>query len=243
MSTLIKTDGIVLDHVLYRDTSAIIHVYTRELGRQNYIVNGVKGNRKNRKNVLLQPLNRLAMEVYYSPRKELHRIREFSLRHPLTRVPYHQNSRAQAFFLTELLSKILTMQERSGELYDFLDHSVELLDSDMEGTENLHLFIMFRLSGFLGFYPNQNELGSDAWFDLKNGCFVGREPAHPLVLTPNKATKFARLFNMDVFSLKELARNAAERQILLEALLDFFRIHTHGFGTLRSLEVLHAMLH
>jgi DNA repair protein RecO (recombination protein O) len=88
MSTLIKTEGIVLDHVLYRETSAIVHMYTRHLGRQNYIVNGVRGQRKSSKTVLLQPLNRLWLEVYHNPRKEIHRIGEFALQKPLLRVPY-----------------------------------------------------------------------------------------------------------------------------------------------------------
>jgi DNA repair protein RecO (recombination protein O) len=243
MSTLIKTSGIVLDHVLYRETSAIVHVYTRELGRQNFIVNGVRGNRKSRKTILLQPLNRVGMEVYHSPRKDLHRIKEFYLDRPLVNVPYHQSTRAQAFFLTELLSKVLIMQDSAAELYDFLDQSVDLMDARAEGAENIHLFIMFRLTRFLGFYTSVDMVGSRYWFDLKNGNFVGHEPVHPLFLNPEKAALFARLFDADVFSLKQIARNSSERKIILAGLLDFFRLHTHGFGALKSLEVLESMFH
>ncbi len=243
MSTLVKTDGIVLDHVLYRENSAIVHLYTRELGRQNYIVNGVRGNRKSRKTLLLQPLSRLSLEVYHSPRKDLHRIKEFSLRQAMVNIPYQQSTRAQAFFLTELLSKVLTMQDSAVELYDFLDHSVELLDSDVTGRENLHLFAMFRLTKFLGFFPNQNNIGQGAFFDLKNGAFIKSEPLHPFFLTPGITVHFARLFDVDVFSLKNLARNASERQIMLEALMNFYQLHTHGLGALRSLAVLQSLLH
>ncbi len=243
MSTLVKTAGIVLDHILYRETSAIVHLYTRELGRQNYIVNGVRGIRKSRKTALLQPLNRLSLEVYHSPRKDLHRIREFSLQKPMIKIPYSQSTRAQAFFLTELLSKVLIMQDPAQELYDFLDHSIDILDSEIEGSENLHLYVMFRLAGFLGFLPNANKVGAKAWFDLKNGQFVKSEPPHPLILSPAKAALFSKLFETDIFTLKKLSKNASERNVILNALLDFFRLHTHGFGALRSLEVLQNMLH
>jgi DNA repair protein RecO (recombination protein O) len=243
MSTLVKTEGIVLNHVLYRETSAIVHLYTRELGRQNYIINGVWGNRKNRKNVLLQPFNRLALQVYYSPRKDLQRIKEFLLHSPLMNIPYHQGSRAQVFFLTELLSRILIVQEAAPDLYDFLDQSVDLLDSKVEGGENAHLFILFRLTRFLGFYPNENKIGLGTWFDMKNGVFAGTEPAHGFFLAPEKAVLFARLFDVDVFQLKKIARNAFERQVILNALLDFYRLHTPGFGELRSLSVLQSVLH
>jgi DNA repair protein RecO (recombination protein O) len=243
MSALIKTEGIVLDHILYRDTSAIVHIYTRELGRQNYIVNSVRGSRKNRKTALLQPLNRLSLEVYHSSKKDLHRIKEFSLLSPLMRIPYMQNTRAQAFFLTELLSHILTLQEKSEELYDFLNHSVKLLDSGVEGNENLHLFVMFRLTRYLGFYPNTNEIGSQAWFDMKNGNFTRYEPIHPLFLSPDKAGLLTRLMNADVYSLKTIAANVSERKTLLNFLLDFFKLHAHNFSTLKSQDVLENLLH
>ncbi|RCW29871.1 DNA replication and repair protein RecO [Marinilabilia salmonicolor] len=243
MSTLIKTSGIILDHVLYRETSAIIHIYTRELGRQNYIVNGVRGNRKSRKTILLQPLNRVKLEVYHSPRKDLHRIKEFYLDRPLVNVPYHQSTRAQAFFLVEVLAKVLVMQDPAAELFDFLDQSLDLMDSGAEGTENIHLFILFRLTHFLGFYPNHNVIGSRYWFDLKNGDFTSHEPAHPLFLNPGKAALFNRLFDVDVFTLKEIAKNASERSVILNSLLDFYRLHTNSFGSLKSLEVLQSMFH
>ncbi|PWD99759.1 DNA repair protein RecO [Marinilabilia rubra] len=243
MSALVKTEGIVLDHILYRETSAIIHIYTRELGRQNYVVNGVRGNRKSRKTALLQPLNRLSMEVYHSPRKDLQRIKEFSLMHPMENIPYHQGTRAQAFFLTELLSKVLIMQDPAGEMYDFLNHSVELMDSAVEGVENLHLFILFKLTQYLGFYPNENRFGKESWFDLKNGDFVQTEPVHELFLTPQKAALFNRLLSADVYNLKQIAVNSFERNVILNALLGFYRLHTHSFGELNTLSVLQSLLH
>lgn len=241
MSTLIKTEGIVLDHVLYRETSAIVHLYTRELGRQNYIVNGVRGARKNKKTALLQPLNQLSMEVYHSHKKDLHRISEFSLQQPLVTIPYRQNARAQAFFLTELLSKVLIMQDPAPELFDFLKNSVNLLDSEVDGSENLHLYVMFQLAYFLGFAPTENYTSGN-YFDMKNGNFVASEPPHSFFLPAKKAGLFARLFNINVYSLKKIAINVTERQIILDALLDFYRLHTPNFGTLHTLDVLHSML-
>jgi DNA repair protein RecO (recombination protein O) len=78
---------------------------------------------------------------------------------------------------------------------------------------------------------------------MKNGVFAGIEPAHGLFLSPENAVLFARLFDVDVFQLKKIARNTFERQIVLNALLDFYRMHTHGFGDLRSLSVLQSVLH
>lgn len=243
MSTLVKTEGIVLNHHFYGESSVIVHVYTRAFGRQSYIVNSVRGSRKNKKTQLLQPLNRLWMEVYHSPKRELHRIREFELKSPLMLIPFSQGRRAQAFFITEMVVKILSVQEPAPEIYDFLSRSVDLLDSSTPGHENLHLYILFQLTRLLGFQPVGNHSCNNPWFDLQNGCFTSSEPSHPLFLAPPRAAKFARFFNTELHDLKRLATNVTERTFLLDALLDYYRLHVRGFGELRSLKVLHDMLH
>ncbi len=243
MSALIKTEGIVLNHHFYGESSIIVNVYTRAFGRQSYIVNSVRGNRKNKKNQLLQPLNRLWMEVYHSPKRELHRIREFELKNPLIHIPFSQGRRAQAFFITEMVAKILNLQEPAPEIYDFLNRSVDLLDSSAPGHENLHLYFLFQLTRLLGFQPVGNHSDSRSWFDLQNGCFTNTQPSHPLFLKPPEAARFARLFYTELSDLKMLATTVIERNFLLDTLLDFYRLHIRGFGELRSLKVLQEMLH
>ncbi len=242
MSTLIKTEGIVLNHHFYGESSAIVHIYTRALGRQSYVVNSIRGQRKNKKTQLLQPLNRLSMEVYHSPKKDLHRIRDFMLIHPLMHIPFSQSTRAQAFFITEVLTKVLTMQDPAPETYDFLNTAIELLDSNGEGAENLHLFILFRLTRLLGFQPTNNHSPQHIWFDLKNGYFTSTEPSHPFFLNPVKTALFLRFFQTEASSLPQLARSATERETQMKALLDFYRLHAPGLETLHSLEVLHQTL-
>ncbi len=242
MSTLIKTEGIVLNHHFYGETSAIVYIYTRALGRQSYIVNSVRGQRKNKKTQLLQPLNRLSMEVYHSPKKDLQRIRDFMLTHPLMHIPFSQSTRAQAFFITEILTKVLTVQDPAPAIYDFLNTSIELLDSHVEGKENLHLYILFRLSRLLGFLPTNNHSVDKPWFDLQNGYFTATEPSHNLFLTPEKAALFARFFLTEASTLSSLAHNTMEREVLMKALLDFYKLHTPGLGTLHSLDILHNTL-
>jgi DNA repair protein RecO (recombination protein O) len=134
------------------------------------------------------------------------------------------------------------MQDPAPETYDFLNTAIELLDSKGEGAENLHLFILFRLTRHLGFQPTNNHAPDRIWFDLQNGYFTPTEPSHPLFLNPEKAALFVRFFHTESSSLAQLARSAKERETQLKALLDFYRLHAPGLETLHSLEVLHQTL-
>ena len=95
-----KTEGIVLDHTRYKESSAIVHIFTRELGMRSYMVNGVFGKKKKDKFILLQPLNLLELEVYHKDNKDIQRIKDFRISRIQERIPFSQERRAQVFFIT-----------------------------------------------------------------------------------------------------------------------------------------------
>ncbi len=64
---LIKVRGIVLHHIKYKESSAIVHMYTDLHGRQSYIINNVRGKKGQHRANMLQPLFFLEMEVYHKP--------------------------------------------------------------------------------------------------------------------------------------------------------------------------------
>jgi len=102
-----KVKGVVLTHTRYRDTSAIVQIYTSVFGMQSYILNGVYGKKKRGSIVLTQPLNIFDLEVYHHENKDIHRIKEFRLCSYFIRIPYFQTRRAQTFLITEILSRVL----------------------------------------------------------------------------------------------------------------------------------------
>jgi DNA repair protein RecO (recombination protein O) len=67
---LIKTRGIVLSFLKYRETSIIARIYTERRGVQNYIVNGVRKAKPPGRIALFQPLTMLEL-VAYVPRRSV----------------------------------------------------------------------------------------------------------------------------------------------------------------------------
>ena len=116
---LVKTRGIVLNHIKYGETSIVVHIYTEELGRQSYIVNSVRTPKKKNLLALLQPLTLLDLEVYHKNKQELHRIKELKIEWPFKTIPFHPLRRAIAFFITELLSMSLREEEANSNLFQY----------------------------------------------------------------------------------------------------------------------------
>lgn len=233
-----KSRGIVLNHTRYGETSAIVHIYTSVFGMQSYMVNGAYGKKKKGNIVLMQPLNILDLEVYFHENKDIHRIKEFRLGSVLSRLPYSQTRRAQAFLLTEILGRVLRGEGASPPLFHFIEEAIVVLDSEQNGLENFHIWFLFQLTRFLGFQPHDNYSAEMAWFDLMEGCFVSREPAHPHYLSADLSLRIHQMGLLDRKDLPAIAININERRQLLDALVLFYELHQPGIGKIRSLSVL-----
>lgn len=237
-----QTKGIVLNHIKYKESSIIVNVYTQVFGRQSYVVNRVRTSKNKGNTVLLQPLSLIDMQVYHRPKSHLQRLKEFKLLHPLTSIPFDQSKRAIAFFLTEVMSKVLREEEQNEHLFDFIYRGIEVFDTGVEGAHNFHLFFLFQLSRFLGFGPGPNEEG-DTVFDLMNGRFISYEPTHGYYIKGEMLKNWEQLYHLHVEQLSILKMSSTQRSELLEVLIRYYELHLEGLGTIKSLDVLQALFH
>ncbi len=237
-----NTKGIVLNHIKYKESSIIVNIYTQLFGRQSYVVNRVRSSKNKGNSVLLQPLTLLDLQVYHRPKAELHRIKDFKLLHPLTSIPFEQNKRAVAFFLTEIMSKVLREEEKNTDLFDFIYHSIEVFDAGVEGDHNFHLFFLFQLSRFLGFGP-ETGVEDKGYFDLLNGRYSTFEPSHGYFIRGEVMAKWQQLAHLDIEGLNQLQLSTTTRSDLLQALIRYYELHLDGLGQIKSLEVLQMLYH
>ncbi|MCU4155872.1 DNA repair protein RecO [Carboxylicivirga sp. A043] len=236
------TKGIVLNHIKYKETSIIVNIYTQQFGRQSYMVNNVRTKRNKGNSILLQPMTLLDMEVYYRPKSEIQRIKDFKVAHPLSSIPFKQEKRAMAFFLTELMSKVLMEEEKNTDLFNFLYHSVEVFDTGINGDYNFHLFFLFQLTRFLGFGPETNHIDA-LFFDLMNGYFTSTEPSHGFSISGQSLVNWKKLFSIEIQNLQEIKLSGQERYQLLENLLEYYNLHIDSLGELKSLPIVHQLFH
>ncbi len=238
---MFSTEGIILNHVKYSETSIIVHIYTSMFGRQSYMVNGVRRSRSKGKAVFLQPLTLMQMEVTHHEKKEIHRIIDYKVLHPFCSIPFNQTKRSITFFITEILSKVLKEEHPNKELFDFVFNAIQVLDEIVPGLTNFHLFFLFQLSRFLGFGVSYSNDNTNTFFDLKNSEYRKTEPDHPYFINEQTLKNWIKLSTLNVEHLNNLELTSEQRRKLLNSLVLYYELHILKFGSLKSLVVLQAL--
>lgn len=239
---LAKTEAIVLHSVKYGESSAILKCYTRAEGLRSFIAGGLHSKKGVLKPSFVQPLSQLQLVYYLKGRSELKRVKEVSIAKSYEEIFYDPVKSSIALFLAEFLGKVINEEEANEQLYQYLVTSLEELDLMQEGFGKFHLIFMYRLSRYLGFAPEVP--GKEAhYFDLINGVYSHFEPPHRHHLTKVETQLWLALHFYGRGETKNFMINAPKRDVLLKALLEYYRLHIHDFGELRSLPVLKELLH
>ncbi len=237
-----KTRGIFLHAVKYSETSLIATIYTESYGRQSFIISGMRSKNSSLKATVFQPLYLLDLEIYYKPGREIHRLKNARIIYPYATIPFDIRKSSQVIFLAEVLYKCLREEESNRELFDFIYHSLTFLDLSDSGIGNFHIWFLFKLTMFLGINPSQDNSRISNFFDLQSALFVSREPLHNQFTDKQSTVLFSRLFEVDFSTIEKLDYTHHERKIVLEKLLEFYKIHFDNFGELKSLAVLREVL-
>ncbi|HET6559303.1 MAG TPA: DNA repair protein RecO [Prolixibacteraceae bacterium] len=236
------TRGIFLRSVKYSETSVIAVIYTEAYGRQSYMVNGARSKKSVGKTVAFQPLYLLDLEIYYHAGREIHRLKDVRISNPYSTIPFDIRKTSEVIFLAEILYKCLKEEEPNAGLFDFIYNTLSYLDLTDHGISNFHIWFIFKLTQFLGIYPNNDHALISNYFDLQTARFISHEPMHGQFADKHVTTLFARLFDVDQTTLDQLDYNHNDRRLVLEMLLEYYRIHFDNLGEIRSLSVLKEVL-
>lgn len=237
-----KTRGIFLHAVKYSETSLIATIYTETYGRQSFMINGVHSKTSAVKAAVFQPLYLLELEIYFKPGREIHRLKNARIAYPYNTVPFDIRKSSQVMFLAEILYKCLREEESNRELFDFIYHSLTFLDLSDSGINNFHIWFLFKLTRFLGFNPSADDSQISNFFDLQSAHFVSREPIHNQFTDKQSTVLFSRLFDVDFSSIETLNYTQNERKLMLDKLLEFYRIHFDNLGEIKSLTIIREVL-
>jgi DNA repair protein RecO (recombination protein O) len=236
---LIKTRGIVLNFIRYRETSIIARVYTERLGLQSYLVNGVRKAKPPGRIALFQPFTMLDLVAYTSRQGGITRLSEFRCAEPFRTLPYDVRKSSIALFLSEVVSRVLLEEEENEPMFVFLHDAILAFDRQEEGFENFALTFLLQLSHYLGFGPETGEqiTSQVAFAGETPGATVGHGP------TALRFQEFEQYFDA---LMREPATtvlpNGRIRRELLGVLIRYYQLHVERLGDIRSLSVLSEVL-
>ncbi|MEN5234540.1 DNA repair protein RecO [Sphingobacterium faecium] len=237
-----KTRGIVLKSTNYSESSVVAQIYTEHFGLQSYLVNGARKPKAKIRSGFLQALHPLDMVVTFKESNSLHRISEAHQVPPLKTIPYDIVKSSLAMFLNEVLYKILREQAGDPYLFEYLYRAILWLDESETNLANFHLVFLINLSRFLGFYPVES-VKDYPYFNLEAATFSNQLPEHPYVLQEPHTSLFRKLMATEFNYSENIKMSTRDRQILLEKIIDFYRLHLTNFKEIKSLYILEEIFH
>ena len=237
----VTTKAIVLSSLKYGDTSLIVKVFTQTDGLKSYLLKGVLAAKKGKlKAAYFQPLTQLELTANHKNKGTLETIREAKVLIPYKSLHTDIIKNSVVLFLAEMLGNSIQEEQQDASLYNYLEYSLQWLDSNDE-IANFHILFLLNLTKFLGFYPEEPQ-ALNSYFDLQEGQFVSKPTLNPLIENENVVC-FKKLLGINFDALKAIKIAKGVRESLLKSVILYFELHLHGFRKPKSLAVLNAVFH
>jgi DNA repair protein RecO (recombination protein O) len=229
----------------------IVDMFTEEAGRLSFIISIPKTSKGRIKKQYFQPMTLLEVECDVRQNVQLQKLKDAHLLTAYTSIPFSPEKLALSLFIAEFLYHALRSEQQDKLLFAYVCDSMQWLDTVEVGFANFHLTFLMRMSRFLGFYPNlelrnhgTTELRNcenSLYFDLRAACFCEQPPLHRDFLMPQEASRIHLLMRMDYATMHLFRLGRADRNRILEILIQYYRLHIPQFPELRSLPVLQEL--
>lgn len=237
----IKTRAIVLRTVRYGESQVIVDMLTAAAGRVSFICHLSKTSRGKVRKQLFQPLT--ILEVVYDdrPGAALRHFRDLRVARPFVSIPFDAAKLSIGLFVAEFLTHATSGEHEGGPLEEFVERSLEWLDSATGGFANFHLVFMIHVTLFVGFFPNLDDYAEGAWFDLRDGAFTMLRPGHGDCVAPRETAALRQLMRMSFDNMRFFRMGRDDRNRCVDVVLAYYRLHVPGFPELKSLAVLREL--
>lgn len=238
MNECYKTKAVVLHTMPHGENGLVVYMYTEAWGRLSYYINSGKrgvavvGTSK----VMLHPLTIIDM-VGVKSSGSFHRIREAKRAVVSTSLFGDIYKSTISLYMAELIYKVVKESEPNAILFDFLFHSIKILDIMEEGKVNFHLFFTVQLTKYLGFFPQANY-EKDLYLDMKSGNFVIIKPQHTLYIDREESALLYQVMSSTTSTLGNITTSGRHRSELLGKMIEYIGIHHDTKYSIKSLEYL-----
>ena len=224
--------------VKYGDGALVADMLTERHGRVSFMVRVSASSKGRLRRQLFMPLTIVEVDFDFRLKASLQRIRDIRMAKPLPSLSMHPFKLSMTMFLAEFLTHATRDERDNSPLFQFVAYSLEWLDSVSSDFSNFHLVFMMRMSRFIGFFPNVEDVVENGYFDLLNACFTTDVPHHGHFVVPGEASKIALLLRLTYQTMHLCAMSRDERNRCTEVILEYYGLHVPGFPPLKSLPVL-----
>lgn len=237
-----QTTGLVFKTIKYGETSLIVELYTQSHGLLRGVIRGARTPKARVKAIHFQVMSWVEIVAYLRPGRELHHIQEARAALVYQAIPFQVVRSAVGQFMAEVARKAIREEEPNPPLFDLLYKAFTQLDQASTPFYNLHLAFMAHLAGHLGFLPAGDWDPTTPIFDLREGNFTVPAGGSVWQIDPELSRLFYQLLLLPLEESHQVALTRSQRHLLLEHLLDYFRLHLEGFPEIKAHQILREVL-
>lgn len=231
MGQIFRTEAIVLRKMDYRETSQIVTLFTREMGKVTVLAKGAR-QAKSQFGSTLQPLSHIQAMVYHKPTREIQTLGETSHLNLFSEIGAGLEKLTIGLQIVELIHAVVQVEEENEPVFALLLDTLFQLNQTETHLENIWLFFQIQLAGMLGFQPYIEKADVEAITENYGYLALETGAIHSRIVTGVQARKASRsalrafsvlaLANMDVVIRMQMSSQVYhEVSVLMDSYLRF----------------------
>lgn len=147
---MLRTEGIVLNEIRYRDTSKILNIYTKEFGKISIMARGAY----NPKSKLMAHTQCFSHNEYRLRKgRNFYYINDASVIDPFYNIRQNMERFIYGFYILELINKSTPEEEENQVLFLLLEKALSILSKLEEGFLKFIVAFELKYISFLGYRP------------------------------------------------------------------------------------------
>jgi len=231
-----KTEAIVLKNQDIRETSILTTFFTKNFGKIQGVMKGIRGSRGKINNGL-QPFACSNIVFYERKKSSLHTISQCDLKNFFCNLRKDLKKTAYAYYFSELIQNFLQPHDKNEDVFNLLFSSLALLDEEKIDTDILSRIFELQLLSLSGFKPKIDcclkctaLVEDDAFFSFNEGGLLCEECARnkkdATVITHDALFFIHLLESKKIFELLHLKIAPPIKTELALILNQFVQVHT-----------------
>lgn len=241
-----STKGIVLRQIKYGDTSVVCTMFTERFGLQSYMIKGIRTSKKTRlKGNLLQYGNILDITIYHHPGKNLQFIKEFTPAYFFEDIGENVVKNTIVLFAVEVLSQLLLQDQQQEDVFCFTeDFLIKTDKANIGDLANYPLYFIKQVAELLGYSLANNFGNQQPFLNVYEGAFSANPSPMPPQFDADESKEIHDFLKIKTIEeVHQQPLSPALRTALLDGFIIFLQNHAEQFKTLKSLPILHTILH
>ena len=236
---VISTKAIVFSSLKYSDSSLIVKCYTQKEGLKSYLIRGIlKAKKGNIKAAYFQPLTQLNIVANHNAKNKLNYIKEVHVNYPYKTIYSDVAKQSIVLFLSGVLTNCIQEEEKNTALFSYIEMALTWLDTHTK-IANFHVLFLLNLTRFLGFYPDTSAIHKKG-FHLIGGKFTN-SIHEKNVISSHDFYQFKKLLGINFDGIETVSYSKEERQLVLQMIIQYFKLHLGSFRKPKSLQVLETV--